>query len=64
MQKAYCTIGWIQPRFQGSLLPVPTERERGGRIWERSWAVWLDRDLSGALRYPPFEQLALVLYRE
>ena len=28
-------IGAAQPRSQGSLLPVPTERER---TWERGWA--------------------------
>ena len=38
MPKAYCTMGWIQPRSQGSLLLVPTEWERGGRIWDRGWA--------------------------
>ena len=28
-------IGAAQPRFQGSLIPVPTDRER---TWERGWA--------------------------
>ena len=30
-----------QPRFQGSFLPVPTERERGvgKRTWERGWSM-------------------------
>ena len=42
-----------QPRSQGSLLPVPTERLVGEKTWERGWDDlddrfdwndWTDRD--------------------
>ena len=29
--------GFAQPRFHGSLLPVPTEQERERRVGERTW---------------------------
>ena len=41
------TIGMTQPRSQGSLLPVPTERLVEEKTWERGWGFdwddWNDR---------------------